>query len=514
MKSKWTISMIFIIILVTSTLFLVGFSKNNAKNPLTGYQVYLDGKLLGTISSEEKFKEYINEEQSIIKKKYNVDNVYTPKGVEIKKVLTYKNNFSSEQVIYNKLKELKPFTIKGNVIKIEYEETTDDETILNDADFGHGQTERKENIEIYVINKEIFDEALTKTIKAFVNEEEYEKYLNGTQDEINGTGSIIEDVSIKEKITYKEDLISVDDQIFTNVEELTKYLMYGTTEKQATYIVQEGNTIKDVAEANKLNVEEFLIANPQFTSANNLLYKNQEVSVGLVNPLVSIIATYYSISEEDKEYETEEQIDEDKTVGYLEEIRKGENGSYLVTSTNQYINGQLVETVTMSVVETKPSINRIVIKGSKVIPNVADLSYWAWPTNKPYKITSEYEYRWGSFHGAIDISGTGYGSPIYAANNGTVYRVGYKATTNGNYVVINHNNKNYYTAYLHMKTVYVKEGQTVARGQQIGEMGNTGWVEPKPTAARPTAGTHLHFALYVGPAYEGGYHINPWILYK
>ena len=65
-----------------------------------------------------------------------------------------------------------------------------------------------------------------------------------------------------------------------------------------------------------------------------------------------------------------------------------------------------------------------------------------------------------------------------------------------------------------MKKVYVKEGQTVSRGQQIGEMGNTGFVSPKPTAARPTAGTHLHFAVYIGPAYEGGYHINPWRLYQ
>lgn len=513
MKSKWTIPMILTVVLVTITVFLVGFSKNTSKEPLIGYQVYLDGKLLGTVSSEEKFNAYINKEQSIIKNKYNVDTVYAPKGVEIKKIITYHQNFSSEQIIYNKLKALKPFTIKGNIIKIEYEKQ--ENSAVEDDDFGgHGQTEQKEDIEIYVLTKEIFDEALTKTIKAFVTEEEYDKYINGTQKEIETTGNIIEDISIQEKITYKEDLLSTEDEIFTNVDELTKYLMYGTTEKQATYVVQEGNTIKDVAEANKLNVAEFLIANPQFNSANNLLYKDQVVSVGLVRPLVNVITTYYSISEEEKKFETEEQIDENKTIGYLEEIRKGENGSYLVTSTNQYINGQLVDTVTMSVVETKPSINRIVLKGSKVIPNVADLSYWAWPTKKPYRITSGYEYRWGTFHGAIDISGTGYGSPIYAANNGTVYRVGYKATTNGNYVVINHNNKNYYTAYLHMKKIYVKEGQTVARGQQIGEMGNTGWVEPKPTAARPTAGTHLHFSLYVGPAFEGGYHINPWILYR
>lgn len=505
--------MVSVITLLAVAIFLVGFSKNYSNTPEEGYQVYLDGQLLGTIASEEKFNEYINQEQTKIKEDYGVDKVYAPKGVEIKKVITYQKDFSSEQAIYAKLKHLKPFTIKGTVIKIEY----DNDTITDNEedDFGgHGQVGIKEPLEINVLDKKIFDEALERTIKAFVEEEEYKNYIASTQDEIVDTGSIIEDIDTQEKITYREDLLSISDQIFTDVNTLAKYLMYGTTEEQATYIVKEGDTITEVAETNKLNVKEFLMINPIFTSENNLLYANQEVYVGIIKPVINIVVTYHTIAEEEKEYDTEEQIDEDKAIGYIKEIRAGENGSYLVTSKNQYINGQLVDTVTISVVETKPSINRIIIKGSKIIPNVADLSYWAWPTNKPYSITSGYGYRWGSFHGAIDISGTGYGSPIYAANNGTIHRVGYKAETNGNYVVINHNKNNYYTAYLHMKKIYVKEGQTVSRGQQIGEMGNTGYVIPRPSAARPTAGTHLHFAVYIGPAYEGGYHINPWRLYR
>lgn len=515
MKKNFSMSSILLIVLVSIFVFLLGFSKNTGRESKIGYQVYLDGELLGTIESEVKFNNYINQEQIKIKEKYGVEQVYAPKGVEIKKIMTYNSQFSTEAYIYNKLKNLKPFSIKGTVIKIEYnneEETVNNE--LNEDFDGHAHNENKEPIQIYVLKKEIFDEALIKTIKAFVNEEEYAKYIAGTQSEITDTGSIIEDIETEEKITYKEDLLSTNDTIFSDVDELAKYLMYGTTEKQQTYIVKEGNTIADVAEANKLNVQEFLIANPEFTSENNLLYASQEVVVGLINPVINVMVTYHTVGLEAKSYDTEEQIDENQTVGYLKEIRKGEDGSYLVTSKNQYINGQLADTVTMSVVETKPSINRIVIKGSKEIPYVADLTYWAWPTNKPYRVTSGYAYRWGTFHSAIDISGTGYGSPIYAVNNGTVYEAGYDTETKGNYVIINHNNKNYYTVYLHMKKIYVKKGQIVARGQQIGEMGNTGWVVPKPTAARPTAGTHLHFSVYIGIPYHGGQHINPYRLYR
>ena len=57
---------------------------------------------------------------------------------------------------------------------------------------------------------------------------------------------------------------------------------------------------------------------------------------------------------------------------------------------------------------------------------------------------------------------------------------------------------NYYTQYMHMSSVSVKEGQTVARGQKIGTMGNTGHVVPTPAyGSKSLAGTHLHFEVRV-----------------
>ena len=111
--------------------------------------------------------------------------------------------------------------------------------------------------------------------------------------------------------------------------------------------------------------------------------------------------------------------------GYERVERQGENGLEKVTKKYQYINGQLADTVNVSSTEIKPAVNQILIKGEKYVPEVADLSYWAWPTPRPYTITSPYEYRWGTFHSAIDIAGTGYGSDIYAANNGTVHTAEY-----------------------------------------------------------------------------------------
>ena len=64
---------------------------------------------------------------------------------------------------------------------------------------------------------------------------------------------------------------------------------------------------------------------------------------------------------------------------------------------------------------------------------------------------------------------------------------------------------------MHLKEVYVKQGQTVERGQKIGTMGNTGNVYPVPNAYQPYNGTHLHFSVRRWSAY--GSSINPYNLY-
>ncbi|MCI6265492.1 MAG: M23 family metallopeptidase [Erysipelotrichaceae bacterium] len=166
--------------------------------------------------------------------------------------------------------------------------------------------------------------------------------------------------------------------------------------------------------------------------------------------------------------------------------------------------------------------NDIVDSTSNVSPtllsNVASMDYWAWPTDGNYTITTYYS----SSHKALDIySYSGNGSNIYAANNGVVTSVMggcvvgdlYCNGRGGNYVVVNHNSSNYYTVYMHLKDIRVSVGDVVSRGQVIGTMGNTGNVSPVPTSSAPFLGTHLHFCLYIGEPFKGGYAVNPMRLY-
>ncbi len=468
---------ILLILIVFSSLFFFGFTKDIVKEV---YQVYLDGENLGMIESKEELENYIDKMQNKLKKKYNVKKVYAPKGLKIKKYKTFSPKISSIEEIYKKMEDKKPFTIDGYEISIK---NPDDE-----KDIKH----------FYVLDKNIFIDSVNKIITTFVDKDQYNLYLNNEQVEIKDTGSLIENVDIEEEITIKKDTISVDNEIFTDIDSMTMKLLFGTTEKQATYTVNYGDTIEQVAFNNKLSAEEFLIANPEFTSKDNLLYQGQVVNIGLINPQFSVVLEQHIVEDKVKNYEQEIKYDPSLLVGNDYVDRAGEDGLDRVTQKIKYVNGEIQTVVTVSSEELKPVVNEVYVKGGKVIPTVGDTASWAWPTIQGYTLSSPFGYRWGRLHRGIDISGTGYGSPVYASNNGTVYKVGYDSGR-GHYIYINHNN-GYFTAYEHLAKSLVKEGQVVSRKQQIAEMGNSG----------SSTGTHLHYEIWTGGApYQSGTPHNP-----
>lgn len=86
-------------------------------------------------------------------------------------------------------------------------------------------------------------------------------------------------------------------------------------------------------------------------------------------------------------------------------------------------------------------------------------------------------------HKGIDLAAPE-GTPIFAAGEGRVTRVGWDPDGYGHWVEINHGGR--YTRYGHMRRrPPLQQGQRVSPGQQIGEVGETG------TATGP----HLHFEI-------------------
>lgn len=478
-----------IALIISSTILL--FETKKMINPEELYRVYLNGETIGYVDDKEILENYIDEAQSSLKEKYKVDKVYVPKNLDIVKEITYFKEPSTEKEIYEKIKNLAPFTIQGFIVNVKGINIMTEE----------GGEITTEDQYIYVLDKSIFNDAVKNTVSVFVSDEDYQNFINDTQPEIKNEGRIIEDIYIQNQITITEGRISAEEKIFTTTEELSQYLLFGTLEDQREYIVKSGDNITDIAYNNQLSVEEFLIANPSFTDQNNLLYEGQKVNLGLIEPKFQLIEEDHVVEIQTKKYDTKIEYDTNMLVGYEQVKQQGENGTIRVTTKVQKANGDVKSAIISNTEEIKPTIPKIIVRGSKVVPTVGNPGLWYWPTNKPYYISSSFGWRWGKMHEGLDITGTGHGSPIYAANNGTVEIAGYNST-NGNYIYINHNN-GYYTIYAHLAQILVKQGQAVSMGTKIGTMGSTGF----------STGTHLHFSIYYGYPYRGGVAKNPLNFY-
>lgn len=478
------ITNILFVLLIGMVVFLLGFGYKKQAEPNSYYQVYLNEEIIGTISSKEELNDYIDKNGEKAKTKFGVDTIYAPVGLQVKKINTYDEKLDSVSDVYKKIEQREPFTVKG------YQITIKDET---------------ENQVIYVIKEHIFREAVNGLIETFVGKENYLAYINDTQKEITTVGTIIENIYIENNITIKETQIPIDTQIYTEATTLSQFLLFGNNTEKKKYIVQLGDTISKVSFLNQISPEEFLISNPEFNNINNLLYPGQEVLIGITDPQLKVVVEEHVVEDIVSNYRTEERFDEDRYIGDDEVIQQGEDGLERITQKIKRVNGTINYIDPQGKEILKPTVNKIIVRGEKYIPNVGTLTNWRWPSDSGWSLSSDYVYRINpvtfarEHHSGIDIAGTGYGSNVYAANNGTIISKRY-AEDYGYYIVINHNN-GYYTLYAHMsKFANVNIGDTVAKGQVIGYVGNSGYA----------TGPHIHFELWKGCTYC---RISPWSVY-
>ncbi|RYG38873.1 MAG: M23 family metallopeptidase, partial [Burkholderiales bacterium] len=94
-------------------------------------------------------------------------------------------------------------------------------------------------------------------------------------------------------------------------------------------------------------------------------------------------------------------------------------------------------------------------------------------------------------HKGVDIAAA-WGSPVYAAADGVVQIAG-RSAGYGNLIKLSHGGGNG-SGYGHLSRIYVRPGQAVRKGQQIGAVGNTGM----------STGPHLHYEWY-----RNGVAVNP-----
>lgn len=486
--------------------FLIFACSNKLQNdtPKDVYEVFLNGKSVGLLDSKDEFLALVDNKQQEIKTKYNVEKVYPPSTLKTVEKTTYEQNVKTADEIYRTIEHNEPFTIEGYTVTIKYLE------------------EGKEPLVIQVLNKDDFTNAFYNTISSFIGTKKLDEYKNKTQSEITETGMKITSIYWDEEITIKKNLISTSEYIFTNENDISKYLLFGTIEKQKEYKVKDGDSITKIIEDNQMSIEEFLITNPTITNENALLVPGQTVSVGLISPIVTIVTERVVVEDIPNNYATEYQDDDSLYRGQTKVIQKGSDGLNRVTEAIVYKNGAIESLEITKRKEITPTVNEIIAKGTKTYTGGASTIYintgtdtWWWPTTSPYKIRSGVGYRMmsskgSSYHKGIDIAGPGFGSPVRSSTDGVVikthttcpdYGRGYGdmcGDSYGNYVFVSYNDGELVIKYAHMtQDVQVSVGDTLSRGQIIGYMGSSG----------SSTGAHLHFEIRKGDMW--GQIINP-----
>lgn len=115
---------------------------------------------------------------------------------------------------------------------------------------------------------------------------------------------------------------------------------------------------------------------------------------------------------------------------------------------------------------------------------------WPVDTSQGY-VSSNYGPRGSGFHSGVDYIAP-HGTTIRAADDGVV-EFSDRKSQYGKLIIIDHSN-GFKTYYAHNYSNDVSEGETVEKGQAIGEIGGTG----------NATGAHLHFEVHVD-----GSHVDP-----
>ena len=284
-------------------------------------------------------------------------------------------------------------------------------------------------------------ESVSSAISGTAISQDGETVANG--DGLTGIGFDV-DVVVVEVPTDNATVTSVNDAY----ESITK-----EHEEKTVYTVEAGDTLSVIAQNNGLTMSQLLELNSNLTE-DSVIAPGDSIVVTVPKSEISVLTTYQMTYEEDYEAEPDYEDDNTNYRGTNTVISEGTVGHRSVIAEVTYTNGN----------ETGRTYLRPISGGT---------------------LSSEFGYRWGSFHKGVDWYVT-QGTTVTAAAAGTVTRAGWYGDY-GYCVDITHSNGTM-TRYGHLSSVKVSVGQSVSQGQAIAASGNTGY----------STGPHLHFEIWVG----------------
>ncbi|PIZ98589.1 MAG: hypothetical protein COX77_04105 [Candidatus Komeilibacteria bacterium CG_4_10_14_0_2_um_filter_37_10] len=296
------------------------------------------------------------------------------------------------------------------------------------------------------------------------------KSLTWQQEELHPDALSEEDLNINQDFPLSVDELSALTPDASALEALELPIISLASAKRtsiAIYEVQTGDTLSGISNKFDLHLSTILWTNN--LTAYSMIKPGQKLKILPVDGLLYVVKKGDTLDKIAKTYQSN--IDKILEFNRLQSIEQ------IAIAQELIIPGGIKPTVYMPP-STSRSIANVFTTPSKTRKGAESGGRFIWPTSVR-RITQYFRYR----HPGLDI-GNRVGEPIYAAESGKVEVAGWNRGGYGNYVIINHGN-GIKTLYAHASKLYVRPGQTVARGEAIAAIGSTG----------RSTGPHLHFEV-------------------
>ena len=305
-----------------------------------------------------------------------------------------------------------------------------------------------------------------------------EIYTKGKEDKFEYVG-FAEDVKIE---AYNTTLANVSSKSAA----LKKIKSGG--QQEVTYTVKAGDTLYGICDKLDVSLKELKKMNPKITETMTLHIGDKFVTQQEI-PLITVETIGVSVFAEATDYKTVTKKSNNYYEGETVVIQAGKKGKVRVTARLTKQNGKTVAREDLSVETIKEPVNKVVVKGTKPVPPKKGTGTFRKPVNAG--VYAGYGMRWGRMHYGLDYAAPT-GTPIYAADGGTVVSAGWSGAY-GYTIVIDHG-ANKKTLYAHCSRLFVSAGTKVYKGQHIAAVGSTG----------RSTGPHCHFEIFIN-----GANVNP-----
>lgn len=290
-------------------------------------------------------------------------------------------------------------------------------------------------------------------------------------------GAEVLESSFAEEVVVTPAALDADMENLMSTQEAITLIVTGNKEPK-TYVVQGGDTVWDIAIENNLSPYELMEMNPGVEDKVSI---GQTLNLYQVKPYVTVKTKEVILATEKIEYTTQYENTSNLYKGQSQVKVAGNFGSKNVKSEVVKENGLIVASTTLEEEITAEPTTQVTIVGTKTIPIQTGTGQLGVPVTN-IEISSAYGSRGGSRHLGVDLR-MPKGSPIMAADSGTVTKASYSGSF-GNLIIISHGN-GIETYYSHCNSINVSTGQNVTKGDVIGTVGSTG----------NATGNHLHFEV-------------------